>query len=221
MKVYIPQHANYQYSAMFQNRGWTTVSSIAESDLVLFIGGADVNPALYNEKVHATTHYNHRTDEIDVMAYKEAQKLGKPCVGICRGGQFLNVMNNGSLYQDVDNHTRSHLAYLLGDDEGNGGFVVSSTHHQMMIPSRLGYIRLIAKESNHKEYMPLQTSKEYMPIVDDKRTADLMDEEFYDVESVYYPQTQCYCFQPHPEFDGYEACTEFFFNEINNLLLEK
>ena len=65
-------------------------------------GGHDVSPICYNEepmqKLEAT--FLER-DKFDSLLISEAQKKGKPILGICRGAQILNVVNGGTLYQDV------------------------------------------------------------------------------------------------------------------------
>lgn len=103
-----------EYVAMFKNEGWNIAPSIEEADLVQFTGGSDVFPRLYGEPPHRTTSYNEGRDEKEKQIYELAQELGIPCAGICRGGQFLNVMNHGRMFQDVDNHTRQHKARVLG-----------------------------------------------------------------------------------------------------------
>ena len=57
--------------------------------------------------------------------------------GICRGGQFLNVMNGGSMHQHIEGHTQSHYITLYSGRE----IPVSSTHHQMMIPGCDGIVK--------------------------------------------------------------------------------
>ena len=67
--------------------------NIINADLVLFAGGEDVDPSLYNEKPHTTTYSNINRDISEKKIYQKAKYLGIPCIGICRGNQFLCVMN--------------------------------------------------------------------------------------------------------------------------------
>ena len=106
-----------------------------------------------------------------------------PMVGICRGGQFLNVMSGGEMYQHVEKHCGYHE--IIDVDSGET-VLVSSTHHQMMKPSKQG--ALIA-------YSNLQGSREWYEGSIFKK--DISDQ---DIEVVYYKHSNCLCFQPHPEF---------------------
>lgn len=112
------------------------LSKAKEVCLVVFTGGQDVDPFLYRHKPNPKTFYHPRRDVQETGIFIEARKQGVPCVGICRGGQFLNVMAGGFLYQHVNGHTRSH-SMKLSDEEfaqstvDENVFVVTSSHHQM------------------------------------------------------------------------------------------
>lgn len=97
--------------------------------LVVFTGGADLHPSMYgNKEIHPRTFASTYRDAIDLKVYKMTQKEGIPCVGICRGGQFLNIMAGGFLFQHVTNHAglMHHLATIDGKK-----IEVTSSHHQM------------------------------------------------------------------------------------------
>ena len=120
-----------QYRTMFNNLGFTVVDSIYAAQVLCFTGGADVSPSLYGEDKHPRTSVNAIRDEEEVAIYKFALNRRIPMVGICRGAQFLHIMNGGSLYQDVDNHAiyGTHEAIDILTQEVVD---VTSTHHQMM-----------------------------------------------------------------------------------------
>lgn len=61
------------------------VEDMKNADLVLFTGGEDVSPSLYNSPKHHTTSCSPMRDEYEVKEYKKAKDLGLPCIGICRG----------------------------------------------------------------------------------------------------------------------------------------
>jgi hypothetical protein len=92
--------------------GCTKASSLDECDLVVFAGGADVNPALYNERAMACTTFSQSRDQEEVRVYHTARRLGLPMFGICRGAQFLHVMNGGQLWQNVNNPCRSGPSHI-------------------------------------------------------------------------------------------------------------
>src|SRR3546814_5523779 len=100
-----------------------------EADLVVFVGGADVDPALYGAERHQTTFPDTDQDQRDMELFKTCYENGIPMLGVCRGAQFLNVMHGGKLYQDVDNHVGDHPIY----DTQNKRVIhnVSSIHHKM------------------------------------------------------------------------------------------
>jgi gamma-glutamyl-gamma-aminobutyrate hydrolase PuuD len=209
-KYYLVRNDN-QIRQMFGKYGYTRVFNLTEADFVVFPGGADINPFLYGEGRLPTTFVNHKTDVVDIQALRRCRK-GQVKIGICRGAQFLNVMvGNGKLYQHVDNHAtiKGHVAYEALDPKK--AFVVSSTHHQMMIPGASGRVLLAAKEASHKE-TDLQVEK-----YDTERRVKELD----DVEAVIYPEDDTFCFQPHPELpdEKYKDCRNWFFDVLSTYYL--
>jgi gamma-glutamyl-gamma-aminobutyrate hydrolase PuuD len=200
------------YTQMFMKRGWEIVDDIFDADLVQFTGGDDVSPDLYGIERHPRTFNNPNRDKEEIKIWETAQALGLPTAGICRGGQLLNVLNGGKMWQHVDGHGVSggHNASLAGPI---GHVIVSSTHHQMMIPAEKGekVILLTANESTFKETMSGNL------LVRRHVNKDHPDD---DVEAIYYPTTNSLCFQPHPEYQGYEKCQDVYFYFINNYLME-
>src|SRR5687768_16963203 len=92
---------------MFMNKGWlvwdTDFNYPTNLDLICFTGGEDVTPSLYGEVKHPLTYNNPERDKHEVEYFN--QFIGIPKVGICRGGQFLNVMSGGKLHQHILGHT--------------------------------------------------------------------------------------------------------------------
>lgn len=182
---------------MFVKQGWQVVNHNAgqgRPDLVCFTGGADVDPALYGEP-NVGSSINKARDEVEMKVFKEFDKA--PKVGICRGGQFLNVMSGGKMWQDIKGHTRYHTAInLLTGTE----LYVSSTHHQMMRPGNGGEELMIATEaSDHKNGNP-----------NDNAVPN------HDTEVVWYKDTNSLCFQPHPEYQtGDDDLVNAFFGMVD------
>lgn len=196
------------YAKMFKDRGWEITNNIMEADLVQFLGGSDVSPELYGEKKHPKTFSNPARDKFEQSIYEQALELGLPMAGICRGGQFLHVMNGGKMWQDVDNHMKTHVASLPGP---LGEIEVSSDHHQMMRVNEFSdhVVLLTALESEWLE----SVTENGEPIAT-KVHAKTQD----DVEAIYYPITRCLCFQPHPEYPGFSECQQVYFYFIDNYL---
>lgn len=197
-KVYIVG-ADRAITDMWRNRGHIISSFQEDADIVQFIGGADIDPSLYGEKVIRGTHSVPFQDKRDQEAWNKIRPK-QMRVGICRGGQFLNVMNGGEMFQHVDNHAvyEGHAIedLLITRDK----IWVSSTHHQMMVPSIDGEI--IAFATIAKGHRSDKTRK--TPRVD--------------TEVVWYSKTRSLCFQPHPELSQFEECQDYYFNLIEKLI---
>lgn len=221
-KVYIV-NTSLAYREMFLKEGWEIVDNLRDADLVQFTGGEDVSPYLYHENNHPTTGFNITRDLFEKTQYDLAQEFGIACAGICRGGQFLNVMNGGKMYQDVDGHARSggHVAFMYGYMLP---IWVSSTHHQMIRPNYEAdvHILMTAKEATHKEWMGEGNKVLRIETPTDKkdRNGDNVS-HLPDIESVYYPDSNTLCFQPHPEFQGVPQCRAAYFHLINNYLFDE
>jgi hypothetical protein len=201
-KVYIVNGSG-AYASMFLKAGFTVLASLDADipDLVCFTGGEDVTPQLYGEDKHPSTYNSLARDTQERVLFKEFGIAEIPMVGICRGGQFLNVMNGGKMYQHVSNHTRSHV---LTDLISKEKVFVTSTHHQMMRKGPTGILIATAEEKGFKQHMENGIIK----------TVDV-DEP--DTEVVFYPHTQCLCYQPHPEYDD-PIHQEYFFSLVKRHL---
>ena len=71
-------------------------------DAFLFVGGVDVNPALYGEeKFNDTVDWSIERDALERPVVKMAMEQDKPIMGVCRGIQIINVSLGGTLYQDL------------------------------------------------------------------------------------------------------------------------
>lgn len=199
--VYLVEN-DYRIQRMFEKRGWRITENPEIADLIQFTGGADVTPFYYGEQAHPTTQNNEQRDEREVKLYKSLSDK-KPKVGICRGGQFLHVMNGGSLYQDVNNHGlfNTHLIYLM-----DGRRVpVTSTHHQMMKDIMSVDVIGVAYESTKKEW-----------VEEGKVIFEIDENRFKDYEILFYRKTNSLCFQPHPEY-RVKSCEDLYFELLNDL----
>lgn len=186
---------------MFFKDGWSIITEIRKADVIVFTGGSDIDPALYGQRrTPVCGSSDIRRDEAEVKCYKNLAK-DQLKIGICRGGQLLNVLNGGSMYQHVNNHElgqRNHRIFLPYHTSQRW---VNSYHHQMMIPdfdnSKMEVLG-ISDESTVKIFDKGQITKR----------ADV--ETNPDYEIIWYGETNSYCFQPHPEWD---PVTEIVFFE--------
>jgi gamma-glutamyl-gamma-aminobutyrate hydrolase PuuD len=199
--------ADYAIGDMFRERGYEIVTELSDADIVQFTGGADVSPGLYGEDEHPRTYFTPMRDANEKMIYDNCLAMGTPMLGICRGGQFLNVMNGGKLYQDVRGHAMQGLHECFDLLTGRR-HMVSSTHHQMMRMGATGKLLAIATH--------IGKDKQHMA---DGQCVTVHD-DVVDTEAVFYENSISLCFQPHPEY-GYAAdsCRDLYFSYIEKLIL--
>lgn len=201
MKVFIVSGGE-SYANMFRKRGWEVltnrINDFFSADLIQFTGGEDVTPEIYGEE-NTNSHNSVERDFREACYFAMAKRLDKPMAGICRGGQFLNVMCGGSMIQHVEGHAIHDTHEIISTDGRT--FQVTSTHHQMMVP---------------KEYDAEVIA--WANIVNNTKDKFNPDFEEYDSEVIYYSDDYVLCFQPHPEFNGYEGCTNYYFELLDRYL---
>ena len=199
------------YISLFEEQGWSVVDSIEDADLVQFCGGEDVWPGRYKEQKHENTNFNLQRDRYEKAMFDLALEFDCAIAGICRGAQFVHVMNGGTLYQHVDNHALRNGHYCTLEEEHRdlspNRLLCSSTHHQMMREGE-GVVVLYAKQSTVKH----------------GQTGALCAEEHFvrDVEAVYHEKTRSFCYQPHPEYHMIgNPCRVLYFRLMKRLILLK
>lgn len=85
-----------------------------EFDGYLFTGGPDIDPALYHEEQKETCgELCPMRDDLEKVLFKYVYDLDKPILGICRGLQFINVMREGTLYQDLPSEYKSTIKHRM------------------------------------------------------------------------------------------------------------
>lgn len=214
--VYIASRMDPNIMGLFYDMGFRGTNDLMIADLCVFTGGEDVNPQRYNEvAISECGRPNEKRDAHEATTYRNCVEFKVPMVGICRGAQFLNVMNGGRLWQHVDNHGSSHHVKCLLTDEV---FTATSTHHQMMRPASNGEIIGIA----HK-VTPDVTFK--TPSLTTTRMAagitQIPSVEDVDPEIVWYEETRSMCVQFHPEYHkGTEQCRPFFIRLVESFYPE-
>lgn len=120
---------------MFQEEGWSvTDDPEADVDLVCFTGGSDVSPYLYGEE-NVSSYCDPLRDEYEKELYETFLSLSVPMVGICRGGQLLNVLNGGSMIQHIPGHSMGHHMIFASNIDGDT-HLVHGDHHQAMVPAK-------------------------------------------------------------------------------------
>jgi putative glutamine amidotransferase len=79
-------------------------------DGLLFSGGSDLDPTLYDQEPHEETFGIHEArDRAELALLEAALERDMPVLAICRGSQVLNVARGGDLVQ--------HLPEVVGDEK--------------------------------------------------------------------------------------------------------
>lgn len=163
-------------------------------ELVVFAGGADIDPIRYNSKKNDRTYCNPEQDKFEFNLYKKAVDMGIPCFGICRGSQLLCVANGGEMIQDVQNHAG---VYHWVNTNTKKRVYVSSTHHQMSVPNKENSILLAWSER--------RLSDNWYKNGEDLRHSATFDPDFKETEAVWYPRTNSLGVQWHPEIMDFSS----------------
>lgn len=133
MKIYIAGDygVGYAYWLLDYYKDSVITRNIDEADLVMFTGGADINPSIYGEKTSKTYWGNEARDKVEIEVFEAAVELGIPMIGICRGLQLICALCGGKVIQDVSNHAGSSHNIIFKDDFQ---CTTTSLHHQMVYP---------------------------------------------------------------------------------------
>lgn len=205
---------NWAYAAMFLNYDpvkFQMVQDPRDAHILVWTGGADVDPKLYNEPVHATTYIEPKRDAVDLELWDIAAD-DQLKIGICRGAQFLNVMCGGSMYQDVGGHRRPHQLWCHLTE---ALVEVTSTHHQQMIPNADREDCVLVAEA-HCSAHRARGRDAYQFKVDSENNIN-PDYNPADPEVVWYEDDLALCFQPHPEI-GHKETHDYFFVLLESIL---
>lgn len=186
---------------IFKKRDWAINENpfISKPDIFVFTGGQDIHPQFYGQKLSSRTHKPSLNR--DLMEWGFANAFPEiPKVGICRGGQLLNILNGGFLWQHIEGgHNHHHDMIELA----TGRIIkTSSLHHQLMSPTNEAEIICVSSTRCHKRYK--DSDLVYIPNDDDP-------------EVIWYPKTKCLCLQGHPEY-GPNVLEDYFFELINRYL---
>lgn len=171
--------------------------------LVLFTGGEDVSPELYNHIPSRLTYCSAQRDKYEVDVFNEVLKLKLPMTGVCRGSQFLCVMAGGTLFQHVTGHGGTHKCRIY-----DGRVIeMSSTHHQMQNPPKDAQILAWAEP---------KLSNVYIGSNDEQ-----LDPPEYEYECVHYPNINAVGMQYHPEMMSVNSNGFKFASELIDSFLVK
>lgn len=207
LEVYIgpgPDSERRPFNEFFAKARCNKADTPEQADLVVFVGGDDVDPALYGAKRHETTFFNTNRDKEEIELFQKCHEGGIPMFGVCRGAQFLHVMHGGKLYQDVNNHVGDHSIYLKRESRILHN--VSSVHHQMCIFDETLGMELLADSSAATErWLDPDT---------------YVKGQRFDCEAYFYRDTCTFGVQGHPEYKGYNYFADWVYKSLNSLIIE-
>lgn len=199
------EHEDRLFAEMFIRARCTKADAPEDADMVVFGGGSDVNPMLYGEEPHCLTHFDTKRDERDIALYKKCLSLGIPMFGVCRGAQFLAVMNGLKLYQDIDGHTGNHMVYDV--QEGKAVQNVSSVHHQSVIKPPM----------ENKDFILVadctKSTVRWLNASEQDTTGSMKD-----VEAFFIRSTCSLGVQGHPEYRGYYNFLQWTLAKIDKFI---
>jgi len=185
------------------------VDDMRDSDLVVFTGGEDVNPALYAKRAHPTSYWSERRDNFEVGAFREARRLDKKMVGICRGAQLLCVLAGGILVQN-QHHPWAHP---IRTSDGRD-IITTSTHHQRQYPWGGKKPKFVLLGSAPAGFSPYSEGTGRHDNMTGKPEAEI----------VLYPDIKALAIQGHPEMaypaqsDWEEEFIEYCRDQLDNLM---
>lgn len=194
-------------------KGASLVNNLEDAELVLFTGGEDVDPSMYDCKKHSTTYSNIKRDLQEKEIFEQINPNKQICLGICRGSQFLCVMNKGLLVQNCNNHALS-TTHGIKSIDNQWLYEITSTHHQMQCPYNLNkadYDILYVAEKNRSEIYCGDKIRNY--------TDDLI--KVGEPEIVLYHKKNlpvCLAVQGHPEMIPNSPVSDMINNLIKKLL---
>lgn len=207
-KIFVVGHGS-SYANWMEGK---LVDDMRDADLIVFTGGEDVSPVVYNDVTGEHTMCNITRDTHETRMFRKAKKLGIPMIGICRGSQLLCALSGGKLVQHQQNKQFVHDIFTR---EGRT-YPITSTHHQAQYPYNL----------SKDEYTLLAWTEGLSEFHLNGEGKEISDKPFKEVEICFYPKTKCLCIQGHPEmmmFDEkkYRETLSYLRELLNNFLNNK
>ena len=159
-------------------------------DALVITGGADVDPARYQEPAHsATVKTRPDRDAWELALLDAAAETGLPTLGICRGMQVMEVHAGVHLYQHVPDLVENDRHNPGGDQYGNTGIKVAkgsrlatlvgetgpaSCHHHQSVRDHPGFTAVAWAEDGLLEAIedpqhPFRLGVQWHPEVDPDR----------------------------------------------------
>jgi putative glutamine amidotransferase len=149
----LSQSFGYAFGVTIPPVGYVTQDSrikynwklLEDAKLVIFTGGADINPAIYGQR-NKYSQFSPERDTAEIEVLRQCLARDKKMLGVCRGHQLINGYLGGLLVQDITMelnvvHENDHSLEVVDE----GGLVpnvfcspVNSLHHQGVVKAGEG-----------------------------------------------------------------------------------
>lgn len=199
---------------MFQNRGWDAdiwdAGLVAldyikgDFDAICFMGGTDVDPAIYGEERGPTTQKpDKKRDAFELSVFNRFKDTDVYLFGICRGAQLLNVLNGGEMIQEC------------GYRGGNTDMIVSD-----FLEVAMGLEPIFKKDGIVPHKIPHNVCHHQGMLTGPDADCDSVFGFTHDDGNgcldyvIHYPKTRSYGVQGHPEW-GHKETEDLFFAGID------
>ncbi|WP_285058562.1 gamma-glutamyl-gamma-aminobutyrate hydrolase family protein [Pedobacter ginsengisoli] len=144
-------------------------ADIYKCDGFVLTGGIDVLPSIFGGAAkypYMPDSFLPERDEFERLIYEYSQKQKLPVLGICRGMQYINILEGGKVFED--NGEEIHLIHKKGAEDkihtvnikpetllssitGMEQAEVNSAHHQSVDPGHLGNNLMASAYSGTKD----------------------------------------------------------------------
>lgn len=176
---------------------------IQNSDILILMGGHDINPKEYKEeKMFDSVNTCLYRDNNEILLIHEAIKQGKPIIWICRGIQMINVALWGSLYQDI------YQQYPWTQDHNQDRSKYKELYHEIYFSKDSFLAKLYQQDHIKVNSFHHQTIKEL-----GKGLETIAKSDDGNVEAIQHISLPIYGVQRHPE-------RSYFFDQNSIKLME-
>lgn len=135
---------------------------------IIFSGGVDIHPAIYNTSVTTCNNlskFDYMRDLREVRLLNCAMDRKIPIFGVCRGHQLIGIYNGMKLIQDISASNIAHAPNKAGITIGKE----EPTH----------LLKLLKAEEYHTEYKPAENfDKEVLNMIQTRKKKDAEDRIF-------------------------------------------
>ena len=187
---------------------------VAKLDGILFSGGGDLSPHLYNEEPIRELHsFFSIRDAAELALMKEARLLYLPVFGICRGCQTINVALGGTLIQDIPRQIPDSIGHYPKEIPNYEPY-----HNVTILPGESKITSIFNQSNIRTNSFHHQAVKQLAPgLRITAQTSDGIIEAYEGIDPAWYihcvqfhPETMC---EKYPEFrllfsDFIKACEE-------------